>query len=63
MTWRLDQRLTGQAGATGKDKAFYEGKVVTAKWFAQNRLPLLAAERAVAEATDDPSMALPEGAF
>ena len=52
-----------EAGATGKDRAFYEGKVVTAKWFAQNRLPLLAAERAVAEATDDAIMSLPEEAF
>ena len=52
-----------EAGATGKDKDFYEGKVVTAKWFAQNRLPLLAAERAVAEATDDAIMDLPEEAF
>ena len=52
-----------EAGATGKDKAFYEGKVVTAKWFAQNRLPLLAAERAVAEATDDSIMSLAEEAF
>jgi alkylation response protein AidB-like acyl-CoA dehydrogenase len=52
-----------EAGATGKDKEFYEGKVVTAKWFAQNRLPLLAAERAVAEATDDAVMALSEDAF
>jgi alkylation response protein AidB-like acyl-CoA dehydrogenase len=52
-----------EAGATGKDKDFYEGKVVTAKWFAQNRLPLLAAERAVAEATDDAIMSLPEEAF
>ena len=52
-----------EAGATGKDKDFYEGKVVTAKWFAQNRLPLLAAERAVAEATDDAIMNLPEEAF
>ena len=51
------------AGATGKDRDFYEGKVVTAKWFAQNRLPLLAAERAVAEATDDSIMTLAEGAF
>ena len=51
------------AGATGKDRDFYEGKVVTAKWFAQNRLPLLAAERAVAEATDDAIMTLAEGAF
>ena len=52
-----------EAGASGKDKAFYEGKVVTAKWFAQNRLPLLAAERAVAEATDDSIMSLAEEAF
>ena len=52
-----------EAGATGKDKEFYEGKVVTAKWFAQNRLPLLAAERAVAEATDDSIMSLAEEAF
>jgi alkylation response protein AidB-like acyl-CoA dehydrogenase len=52
-----------EAGATGKDKDFYEGKVVTAKWFAQNRLPLLAAERAIAEATDDAIMSLPEEAF
>ena len=52
-----------EAGATGKDKDFYEGKVLTAKWFAQNRLPLLAAERAVAEATDDAIMSLPEEAF
>jgi alkylation response protein AidB-like acyl-CoA dehydrogenase len=52
-----------EAGATGKDKDFYEGKIVTAKWFAQNRLPLLAAERAVAEATDDAIMSLAEEAF
>jgi len=52
-----------EAGATGKDKEFYEGKVLTAKWFAQNRLPLLAAERAVAEATDDSIMSLAEEAF
>ena len=51
------------AGASGRDKDFYEGKVATAKWFAQNRLPLLAAERAVAESTDDAIMALPEEAF
>jgi hypothetical protein len=52
-----------EAGATGKDKDFFEGKVVTAKWFAQNRLPLLAAERAIAETTDDAIMSLPEEAF
>ena len=52
-----------EAGASGRDKDFYEGKVATAKWFARNRLPLLAAERAVAEATDDAIMTLPEAAF
>jgi len=52
-----------EAGASGKDKDFYAGKVLTAKWFAQNRLPLLAAERAVAEATDDAIMSLPVDAF
>jgi hypothetical protein len=36
---------------------------VTAKWFAQNRLPLLASERAVAEATDDSLMSLAEEGF
>lgn len=51
------------AGASERDRSFYEGKVATAKWFAQNRLPLLAAERAVAEATDDAIMSLPEDAF
>ena len=36
---------------TSADRSFYEGKVATARWFAQNRLPLLSAERAVAAAT------------
>ena len=52
-----------EAGASGRDQDFYTGKVATAKWFAQNRLPLLAAERAVAEATNDAIMSLPEEAF
>ncbi len=39
------------AGASERDKNFYESKLVTAKWFAQNRLPLLTAERSIAEAT------------
>ena len=52
-----------EAGASGSDKAFYEGKVATAKWFARNRLPLLAAERAVAESTDQAVMELAEESF
>ncbi len=51
------------AGASDRDRAFYEGKVETARWFARNRLPLLAAERAVAEATTLDIMDLPEEAF
>ncbi len=46
-----------------RDRVFYEGKVETARWFARNRLPLLAAERAVAEATTLDLMDLPEEAF
>ena len=46
-----------------RDRSFYLGKVETAKWFARNRLPLLAAERAVAEATTLDIMDLPEDAF
>ena len=46
-----------------RDRAFYLGKVETARWFARNRLPLLAAERAVAEATTLDLMDLPEEAF
>jgi hypothetical protein len=52
-----------QAGPDPKDRDFYEGKVATARWFASNRLPLLAAERAIAQATDDAIMSLPESAF
>jgi hypothetical protein len=52
-----------EAGAAAKDEPFYTGKVATAKWFAANRLPLLAAERAVAEATDLEVMELAETSF
>jgi hypothetical protein len=51
------------AGPSDRDRVFYEGKIETARWFARNRLPLLAAERAVAEATTLDLMDLPEEAF
>jgi alkylation response protein AidB-like acyl-CoA dehydrogenase len=51
------------ADPSERDRNFYLGKVETAKWFARNRLPLLAAERAVAEATTLDLMELPEEAF
>ncbi|GAA1744335.1 acyl-CoA dehydrogenase [Aeromicrobium alkaliterrae] len=51
------------AGATGADKSFYEGKIAAASFFAKNTLPKLAAERAIAENIDDSVMELDEAAF
>jgi hypothetical protein len=49
--------------ASPKDKDFYEGKVIAAKFFAQTRLPLLAAERVILEGANLEIMELPESAF
>jgi len=54
-------RLT--EGAAPRDTAFYEGKVIAAKFFAQTRLPLLTAERVVVEGTNLELMELDESAF
>ncbi len=51
------------AGPSDRDKDFYTGKVAGARWFARNRLPLLAAERGIAEATTGEIMEIPEAAF
>jgi hypothetical protein len=45
------------------EKSFYEGKVASGCWFARTVLPKLAAERAIAEATDLAVMDLDEAAF
>jgi len=45
------------------DQSFYEGKVAAAQFFARNVLPKIAAERAIAEATDLSVMELDESAF
>jgi alkylation response protein AidB-like acyl-CoA dehydrogenase len=55
------EKLGGQV--SGKDKAFYEGKVAAAKYFAATVLPKITAERAIAEATDLSLMDLDEAAF
>jgi alkylation response protein AidB-like acyl-CoA dehydrogenase len=52
-----------EAGATGRDKVFYEGKVAAARFFAVQVLPLLAAQRAIAESVDNSLMEIPEAAF
>jgi alkylation response protein AidB-like acyl-CoA dehydrogenase len=49
--------------ASGRDKAFYEGKVAAARWFAASVLPELTSKRAIAEATDLSLMDLDEAAF
>ena len=51
------------AGPKDRDRDFYIGKVESARWFARNRLPLLAAERGIAEATTGEIMEIPESAF
>jgi hypothetical protein len=54
---RLNEQLSPE------QKAFYEGKVASGRWFARTVLPKLAAERAIAEATDLAVMDLDEAAF
>jgi alkylation response protein AidB-like acyl-CoA dehydrogenase len=49
--------------ASGRDKAFYEGKVAAARWFAASVLPELTAKRTLAEATDLSLMEVDESAF
>ncbi|WP_309052138.1 acyl-CoA dehydrogenase [Streptomyces sp.] len=50
-------------GASGKDVAFYQGKIAAAKFFAANVLPGVSTERALAEAVDGSLMDLDESAF
>jgi alkylation response protein AidB-like acyl-CoA dehydrogenase len=54
-------KLAGEV--SGKDNAFYEGKVAAAQFFAQTNLPPIAAERRIAEHTDLALMDLDEAAF
>jgi alkylation response protein AidB-like acyl-CoA dehydrogenase len=49
--------------ASARDRAFYEGKMASARWFVTAVLPELSAKRAVAEATDSSLMSLDEAAF
>jgi hypothetical protein len=48
---------------SGKDKAFYEGKIAAAQFFAQHNLPKISSERVLAESTDLSLMDLDEAAF
>ncbi len=55
------EKLSGDV--SGSDKAFYEGKVAAAQFFAHHNLPRLTAELAIAEATDLSLMELDEASF
>ena len=50
-------------GATGDDRAFYEGKIASASFFAKNMLPLLTSVRSVVESIDNEAMELDEASF
>jgi alkylation response protein AidB-like acyl-CoA dehydrogenase len=54
-------KLGGEVSA--KDRDFYEGKVAAAQFFARNVLPLITAERAIADSVDVSLMDVPESAF
>ena len=51
------------ADANSRDKSFYEGKIAAAKFFAATYLPPIAAQRIVAETTDNSIMEISEAAF
>lgn len=51
------------AGASAKDKPFYEGKVATASFFAKNVLPELSASRGIVANVDNDIMEIDEAAF
>jgi len=51
------------AGATGTERSFYEGKIAVASFFAKNFLPLLTSTREVIETLDNEIMELDEAAF
>ncbi len=57
------EALAREPAVSSRDKAFYEGKVAAAKWFARNVLPGLAGERALADSVDLELMELAEEAF
>jgi len=66
--WQLQQHAAKaiealDAGASGDDRAFYEGKIAVASFFAKNMLPLLTSTRQVIDTIDNEVMELDEAAF
>jgi alkylation response protein AidB-like acyl-CoA dehydrogenase len=64
LLWEADVALAAlEAGPAERDIAFYQGKVGAARFFCAERLPMLAADRAVTEATTLDVMDLPEASL
>jgi alkylation response protein AidB-like acyl-CoA dehydrogenase len=66
--WLLQQQAAVaiealDSGARGGDRAFYEGKIAVASFFAKNFLPLLTSTRQVIDTLDNEVMELDEAAF
>ncbi|MGA8253414.1 MAG: acyl-CoA dehydrogenase [Mycobacterium sp.] len=66
--WLLQQQAAVavaalDAGASGAERSFYEGKIAVASFFAKNFLPLLASTREVIDTLDNDIMELDEAAF
>jgi alkylation response protein AidB-like acyl-CoA dehydrogenase len=65
--WRLAAAAQVALGkvvaATGEEKAFYRGKLATARWYAKNVLPGLALARKLIEASDLDLMELPDDSW
>ena len=53
----------GKLASAGKDADFYIGKIASAKFFVQNYLPHITADRKIVEETDGAIMEIPESAF
>jgi hypothetical protein len=60
---QADIAQSALATAPTKDETFYQGKIETARFFAQNMLPNLTALRGIIDTIDDGIMQLPEAAF
>ncbi len=66
--WLLQQQAAVavaalDAGASGAERSFYEGKIAVASFFAKNFLPLLASTREVIDTLDNDIMELDEAVF
>lgn len=65
--WRLvvgaQVALGKVVGAAGEEKAFYRGKLATARWYAKNVLPGIGLARKLIEASDLDLMELPDDSW